>query len=496
MLFRVLRSCLIFLLLPSLHPMLRAQTDNPLTKKYSPAQLKKDAEILREAVFKIHPVIGIYESKSYYEQLFDTYVNSFTDSLTEKQFRIKTKYVIEKLHCAHTDIAYSDKYYKVAKKTKFNFPRYYLLPVEDKVYVLGGLNRKADTILKPGNIVTKINGIAADSFYRFAQSIITIDGYIKESKKLYGQLGYGSYYLTLLNFPDTLTYEYIQKDKIKTYKAPSFKAINIPEYSLKKKDDSLYVSYKRAKMRYRYLDADKKTMVLNIQAFSHSKYSKAYRKIFKQLKKNKTENLVIDLRYNGGGSLANTNHLLSYLMNEPTTLTTYTKIKNYPLKKNTHGNMLFKFTRLYFRLYGKKTSKGDTDYYVTKLKPNTKWHYNNKIYVLINGGSFSASCVVGAYLKETNRATFIGRETGGTIEGCNAIINPTYRLPNTKTKVRIPTFRLIHDVYKKGNLGRGIMPDHETNYSFSDIIKKNDLEMKIVEELLEKDKAAKAAQLH
>ncbi len=486
MLSRILKSSVIIFLLFSLDAKLYGQSNNPLTKKYSPAQLKQDVQILKDALFKIHPVIGIYETKSYYEKLFDSFINSLTDSLTEKQFRIKTKFVIEKLHCAHTDITYSDKYYKTLKKTKFNFPRYYLLPVDNKVYVLGGLNKKTDTLMKPGTIVTKINGVPADSFYRFAQSIITVDGYIKESKKLYGQLGYGAYYLTLLNYPDTLTYEYLKNDKVKTLKSPALKTLNIPEYNLKRKDDSLFVKYKRAKLRYRYLNDDKKTMLLNIQAFSHRKYTKAYRKIFKQLQKNKTENLVIDLRYNGGGSLSNANYLLKYLLNEQVTQTSYTKIKNYPLRKYTSGNILFKFTKLYFRFYGKKTSHGDTDKYVIKIKPNKKWHYTNKIYVLINGGSFSASCIVSAYLKETHRAQFIGRETGGAEEGCNAIISPTYKLPNTKLKIKIPTFRLLHDVYTKGNTGRGIMPDYETHYTFYDMITKRDLEMGIVNDLIKK----------
>ena len=33
----------------------------------------------------------------------------------------------------------------------------------------------------------------------------------------------------------------------------------------------------------------------------------------------------------------------------------------------------------------------------------------------MNGGSFSASILVAAYLKNNNRAEFIGEETGGTI---------------------------------------------------------------------------------
>ncbi|MBK7309575.1 MAG: hypothetical protein IPI93_01995 [Sphingobacteriaceae bacterium] len=466
--------------------LVNAQTQSLLTKKYGPDQLKQDAIVMRDAIMRIHPVVGIYESRAYYDKLFNDHINSLTDSLTEKQFRIKTKLVVERLHCGHTDIMYSKNYLKTLKKTKFNFPRYYLVPIDDKVYVLGGLNRKLDTLLKPGTLITKINGVPADSFYRFAQSLITIDGYINESKKLYGQMGYSSYYLTLLNYPDTIQYEYVRNGKTQVLKSAAFNAINIPDFSWRKKDDTLFTKYKRAKMRYRYMDEDKKTMHLNIQAFSQRKYTKAYRKIFKQLQKNKTENLIIDLRYNGGGSLTNSTLLLKYLLNEPVKQTSYTTIRKYPFKKYTKGNAVFRITRLYFKLYSKQRRSGDTTFFTMKVKPSKKYHYNNKVYVLTNGGSFSASCLVGAYLKETGRATFIGRETGGTIEGCNAVITAYYKLPNTKTKVRVPTFRLLHDVYTKGNTGHGIIPDHETNYTFKDIFYKKDLEMEKVMELIKK----------
>lgn len=480
---------LLFLLLVLLTTVgLKAQ-QNPITKKYSPLQLQQDAQVMKQAIMQIHPAIGLYKTRTHYDSLLSEHINSLTDSLTERQFRFKSKQIIQQLHCAHTDMSYSKTFSKKLKKTKLNFPRYYLMPVNDTVYVLGGLNKKTDTLLKPGDIVTHINQIPADSFYRFAQKLITVDGYIKESKQLYAQLGYAGYYLSLLNYPDSIEYTYKRNGIKNKIKIASINTLNIPEYRIKKRDDSLFITYKKARMRYRYLDEEKKTMHFHISGFSHRKFTKGYRKIFKELKNNRTENLIIDLRYNGGGSLSNCHELLTYLLDTVQTQTTFTALKNYPMRKYTKGNLMFKFTRMYFHIFGKHTRISDTDRYVLKIKPNKKYHYTKNLIVLINGGSFSASCVVAAYLKETGRGVFVGRETGGTIEGCNAIITPKYKLPNTKTIVRIPTFRLMHDVYKKPFTGRGIMPDYETNYRFIDLINKRDLEMKIAEQLIKSGKA-------
>ena len=135
-----------------------------------------------------------------------------------------------------------------------------------------------------------------------------------------------------------------------------------------------------------------------------------------------------------------------------------------------------------FKYIAKKQSIGDTDSYTVKLKPR-KHHYTKKIIVLINGGSFSASCLVSAYLKDNNRAIFIGEETSGAIEGCNAGITPYYILPNTKLKIRVPAFRIQHDICKT-NTGHGIIPDYKIDYTINDIFAKKDLELQKVKELL------------
>jgi hypothetical protein len=455
-----------------------------LSKKYPPATLQKDAGILRDVILKMHPAIGIYQPLAFYDTLFSKYVNGLDDSLSEKQFRLKTKLVTEELHCGHTEVIYSKAYYKSVRKEKLNYSPYVFMPINNKVYVFANLNKKIDSTLKKGTEILSINHVSVDSLQKHCKRFISVDGFNNTAKNYYLQLGFNVYFTALFGRPDTFEVEYKTANASKILKYPAFKASSLPPLPLGAKDDSLFSRYKKAAMRYRFLEPDNKTMLLKIEKFSRKGSKHAYRKIFTKLKKNKTQNLIIDLRSNGGGSLENSYRLLSYLLDSARTHTLSTCIKNYPFKKYTRGNILFKFTRFVFLIIGKKQSRHDTDNFVYTIKPNRKNHYSNKIYVLTNGGSFSASCLVGAYLKFKQRAVFIGEETGGAIEGCNAGITPYYKLPNTKIKVRIPAFRLINDVSPQIT-GRGILPDYPITYSIKDILARRDLELIKVKELIE-----------
>ncbi|MCW3078162.1 MAG: hypothetical protein JWO32_2771 [Bacteroidetes bacterium] len=461
----------------------QVKKENAFTKKYSPRALQQDVSVIRDVVLAMHPALGIYKSREFYRTYYDSVKSSFNDSLTERDFRLRLKLAIDQLHCGHTEVLYSVKYYLASNKLKFNYSPYFFVPVQNKVYLLASLNKKADTLIKRGEEIVSINGIPTDSMLRYSKRFITTDGYNVTGKDHYIKYGFNTYYLSIFGRPDTFTVEYKRKDSIRKAVYPAFKAKSLPSIPLTLRDDSLYKVYKKARMKYRFLDEDKKTLVLKIESFSRKKFGNGYRKIFKMLKENNSENLVIDLRNNGGGSLENSYRLLSYLLDSSRTQTLKTGIRAYPYRQYTKGNILFKLMRFGFQLIAKKKTINDTDNYIYTIKPLKKNHYNKKVFVLINGGSFSASCLVAAYLKYQNRAIFVGEETSGAAEGCNAGITPYYKLPNTRIRLRMPAFRVINDVCPAVT-GHGIMPDYPVQYGIKDFLMRKDLEMEKVKELI------------
>ena len=447
-----------------------------LTKKYSPKQLKEDAEIFKTVTLRMHPVIGVYKPKAHYITLFDKFIESLTDSLTEREFRIKTRFIIHELECGHTTSRFSKAYDKATNYKKIKQSPYLFTAVDSKIYVLGSISKKQDSVLKKGTEITQLNGISSDSILNYLNVIMPSDGLNKTSDGHTQQTLLTNFFPLLFGFTDSIHVHYKNKHDIQKFAYATEIIKNSKPIAFGPKPDSLLISYKRAKMKYRFLDSEKKTMFLKIDAFSASRSKKAYRKLFSKLAKHQSENLIIDLRNNGGGSMNNAKTLLSYLIKDTKSLTLKTTITSFPLKKYTHGNTVFKVILSVFKLAGKKTSHHDTDDYKFIIKPKLKNHFDKNILVLFNGGSFSASCLVSAYLKSNGNTIFIGEETGGTIEGCNAGIMPNYKLPNTQIKIRMPAFRVIHDV--NPTLTRhGILPDYETHYTLDDLFSRKDLEL-------------------
>lgn len=456
-----------------------------LTDKLPPAQLREDALLFSKVALDMHPAVGIYESREYYDKLFKNYIRSITDSMTERDFRLKTKLVADELHCGHTEVLYSNKYYRAMNRQRLNYSPYIFVAVKNTAYVYANLDKKADSTLKRGTEILSINGIAVDSMLRYCRRFISSDGFNQTSKQHYLQLSFNAFYLSLFGRPDTFRVEYKDGKGTKQLKYPAIRPKTLPPLPLGPRRDSLLINYRRAKMRYRFLDEQHKTMYLKLDKFARKASTKAYRRLFRRLYTNHSENLVLDLRNNGGGSLENSYRLLSYLVDTVKTQTLRTGIKNYPCRKYTRGNVLFRLTRFAFTFIGKKVSRNDTDNFIYTIRPSKKHHFNGKLYVLINGGSFSASCLVAAYLKDTHRAVFIGEETGGALEGCNAGITPYYRLPHSNIKIRMPAFRVVNDVSPQIT-GHGIMPDYKIEYGIKDLLARRDLEMAKVKELLQR----------
>jgi C-terminal processing protease CtpA/Prc len=128
--------------------------------------------------------------------------------------------------------------------------------------------------------------------------------------------------------------------------------------------------------------------------------------------------------------------------------------------------------------------KKDGKYHIGHLerkvyRPKTKNHFDGKVYVLINGPSFSATSLMCNTLKGQKDILMVGEETGGGWHGNNGIMIPDIKLPHTKATVRLPLFRVVQFNHVP-KTGTGILPDWYIGTSYDALIKGYDYKMREV----------------
>jgi hypothetical protein len=87
-----------------------------------------------------------------------------------------------------------------------------------------------------------------------------------------------------------------------------------------------------------------------------------------------------------------------------------------------------------------------------------RFPFTGKVFILIDGGTFSTAADCCAVIHHLKRATFIGEETAGGYYGNNSGTMPTLTLPNSKLGIRLPTCEYWNAVPGYKGKRRGTVP--------------------------------------
>ena len=207
---------------------------------------------------------------------------------------------------------------------------------------------------------------------------------------------------------------------------------------------------------------DGETGILGIKKFSSWKfnngnYYKYIRNVFETMRTTNTQQLIIDIRDNTGGSSARINGLYAYLANQKFCFASDVLITG-PARAEAGEDA--KTTRRRATGVVSKKERKIKRSLSRQLKPRKEeQRFNGRVVVLINEVSFSASGIFARYVQGSGRGQLVGATAGasaGITYGASGKRKPFYVGSNEEFELKINTIGLVPEFPLAGN----VTPDH------------------------------------
>lgn len=474
--------------LPLLFSCAASRNYNP-NKKYSKKQLQEDYTLLRHILEQKHPSIYWYTSRDSMDYYFDKGYNAIQDSMTELQFGWKIIAPLTSvIHCGHTSFNMSKGWNRFIKnKIIPSFPLY-LKVWKDTMMVIGNLNRE-NRLIDNGSFIKSINGISSREMIDYMFHYLVEDGYSENVNYIRLSADFPYFHRNIFGLYKNYHVKYTDTSgNLRSTVIPYFQPSSDTTKKRKKTITAHKIKYthKEKLQNTRSLQYDSSYALMTVNGFAKGHLQPFFRRSFRQMRRNKTRNLIIDIRANGGGDIIKSVFLTRFLRKTPFKVADTAEAVSRTLRPYTryisHG--FFNNIGLFFVTHKERDGRYHFGYWERHtFKPKRKNHFNGNIYVLTNGLTFSASSIFCNDVKGQDNIKLVGEETGGGWYGNSGIMIPDITLPNTKLRVRLPFFRLVQyqHVTKKGT---GVLPDIFVGPDWRDILNGVDTKIQRVKEII------------
>ncbi len=400
--------------------------------------------LMRDTLQKVHAGLYTYKTKVTLDKMFDSCYASIADSMTVYDFYVLTRFVLASVEDGHTNCRLPKEVQNDYLNNIKVFPAMVLF-INNRAFIFCC---KQNTSLAESEILS-INNHPMNEIILHLFNYICSDAGIQSRKNwempedfqllyniLYGtSSSYDTRYKTKTGEIKTAT---LEADLIKNIFCTNPFARPVKYLQLSYTPDNIAVFTLKS-----FFDGFLEQTGENFGHFLDSSFTDISKK---QIKK-----LLIDVRSNQGGNDGNGEMLYAYLTQKPF---------------------------MYYASQETVTEKfPDRDHPNLGIQQPKENNFDGKVYILMNGRSFSGVAEFTSIVKTNNRGKFIGEECGGGYYGNTSGDEAMVGLPNTGITVRVPMIKYTMAVKKLSNDIKGILPDYPFYITITDFVEKKDEQM-------------------
>lgn len=420
---------------------LRGAEEPPAADPCFPVEaLKTDLRQLCDTIEQQHPAPFVFVSADGFKKSRDEAMALITRPMTVAEFNRVLMPLVAQIGCGHTQIMMPADL-KPAKP-----PLYFPLGVSvigDRLWVTdaNGLNA-----IPHGSEIVDLNGRPSAEMVGLMLRTISADRNSRPAKECTLSRAFPFRYASVFGETDSFVVGYVRRGETQRQEATVAPVTRDASAAGKwmKGIFSRKTSSGDPFLEFEVLP-EAKSAVLTIRSFvyyqaeQNKKFREFIDRAFARIAEEKVENLILDLRENGGGDPYAASHLLSYLEREP--------------------------TRYYQSAYAGYEVLAEP--VARAAKP-----FEGKLYVLIDSTGLSTTGHLGALIKFHKLGTIVGSETAGTYT-CNAA---TTNVVLTETKLRLRVATGSFAVAVEGmSPQRGVIPEMAVPRTIEDEITGRDV---------------------
>lgn len=488
------------------YPSFTQSIDEPLPQR----KMEKDLEIFKNIRIEANSGLYKYRSKKEIDSIYSWAENKVKTIGTYREFYNLICKLTDFEGSLHNNTVLPEKYKSSLKAEQDGYFPYPIKWVDGKWL----LNQEGVEV-PLGSELISINQGPIDQIIENLHKYYTTDGINTTGKRVGINYNFGKYYRFNYGLENDfeVAFKTPRSEEIKTIKLASVGYAqyysNVENRYSKMFDEVNYKDWEEGEI-YSFETTRDSIGILTINSFSmgnkhaaeHKQYVSFLDSIFTSIKEQQIKDLIVDVRYNGGGT-------------DPNDLVTYSYLTSRTFQENKQAWISFEkipFVRYAYTdiprilrplgvgKYNKAFQKEfpveiDGKFYQDSTSEDHKiWEPNNQafsgnIYLLISPTLASAGSLFAAMVTGNENSITIGEEAMGGYYGHNGHSSLGYILPKSRLGIFFSVVNLEQDVPKKGNqiYERGIIPDLIIPQSYEDFINHDDTQMKETLKLIRKN---------